>query len=110
MRSLKLGLAATAVMCSLSATAHAGDCVKVRAVGEAVTHDIAKLFATNGLANIIYGQGREGKGPVQVMRRRLNDNDVPLLADGLQGDDAQNLPGRLAVLPRLIGPLSAIRT
>jgi hypothetical protein len=65
MRSLKLGLAATAVICALSATAQA-DCVKVGAVGEAVTHDIAVLFATHGLANIIYGQGRVGKGPVHT--------------------------------------------
>ncbi len=65
MRSLKLCLAAAAVICALSATAQA-DCVKVGSVGEAVTHDIAELFATNGLKNIIYGQGRVGKGPVQT--------------------------------------------
>lgn len=65
MRFLKLGLAATAVICTLSAPAQA-DCIKVQAVGEAVTHDIAKLFSTNGLANIIYGQGRVGKGPVHT--------------------------------------------
>ena len=65
MRSLKLGLAAAAMICATTATAQA-DCVKVGAVGEAVTHDIAELFATNGLKNIIYGQGRAGKGPVQV--------------------------------------------
>jgi hypothetical protein len=65
MRSLKLGLAAAAVMCGLSATAHA-DCVKVAAVGQAMTHDIAYLFSTHGLANIIYGQGRVGKGPVHT--------------------------------------------
>jgi hypothetical protein len=65
MRSLKLGLAVTAVICALSATAQA-DCVKVGSVGEAVTHDIAELFATNGLKNIIYGQGREGRGPVHT--------------------------------------------
>ena len=65
MRSLKLGLAATAVICALSATAQA-DCVKVGAVGEAMTHDIAVLFSTHGLANVIYGQGRVGQGPVQT--------------------------------------------
>jgi hypothetical protein len=65
MRSLKLGLAAMAMICALSATAQA-DCVKVGSVGEAVTHDMAELFATNGLKNIIYGQGREGKGPVHT--------------------------------------------
>lgn len=65
MRSLKLGLAVTAMICALSATAQA-DCVKVGSVGEAVTHDIAMLFATNGLKNVIYGQGRVGKGPVRT--------------------------------------------
>lgn len=65
MRFFNLGLVTAAVICALSATAHA-DCVKVGTVGEAVTHDIAALFATNGLKNIIYGQGREGKGPVSL--------------------------------------------
>ena len=65
MRSLKLGLAATAMICALSATAQA-DCVKVEALGEAVTHDIAYVFATHGLANVIYGKGRVGKGPVHT--------------------------------------------
>ena len=65
MRSLKLGLAAAAAFCALSTTAQA-DCVKVGAVGEAVTHDIAYLFSTHGLANVIYGQGRIGKGPVHT--------------------------------------------
>lgn len=66
MRSLKLGLAATAVICALSATAQAGDCVRVGAAGESLTHDIAVLFSTNGLKNIIYGQGRVGQGPVRT--------------------------------------------
>jgi hypothetical protein len=65
MRSLKLALAAAAAICALSATAQA-DCVKVGTVGQAVTHDIAVLFATKGLANVIYGQGRVGKGPVHT--------------------------------------------
>ena len=65
MRTLRLGLAATAVICGLSATAQA-DCIKVGALGEALTHDIAELFSTHGLANVIYGQGRVGKGPVQT--------------------------------------------
>ena len=65
MRSLKLGLAAAAAICALSATAQA-DCVKVGAVGEAVTHDIAYALSTHGLANIIYGQGRVGKGAVHT--------------------------------------------
>jgi hypothetical protein len=65
MRSLKLGLAATAVICAFSATAQA-DCIRVGALGEAVTHDIAELFSTHGLANVIYGKGRVGKGPVHT--------------------------------------------
>jgi hypothetical protein len=66
MRSLKLGLAATAVICALSATAQAADCVRVAVVGESLTHDIAALFSTNGLKNVIYGQGRVGQGPVHT--------------------------------------------
>lgn len=65
MRALKLGLAVTSVFWALTATAQA-DCVKVGSVGEAVTHGIAETFAKNGLANIIYGQGRVGKGPVHL--------------------------------------------
>lgn len=65
MRSLKLGLAAAAVIFALSTAAQA-DCVKVGTVGEAVGHDIAELFAKNGLKNVIYGQGREGRGPVHL--------------------------------------------
>lgn len=65
MRKIKLALVATAVICALSATAQA-NCVKVGSVGEFASHDVAALFATNGLKNIIYGQGREGKGPVSL--------------------------------------------
>lgn len=64
MRNLKLGLAAM-VICGFSTVARA-DCVKVAALGEAVTHDIAETFSTHGLANIIYGQGRVGQGPVHT--------------------------------------------
>lgn len=66
MRSLKLSLAATAMIFALSASAQAADCVKVGVAGEALTHDIAVLFSTNGLKNVIYGQGRVGKGPVHT--------------------------------------------
>ena len=66
MRSLKLGLAATAMICALSATAQAADCVKVAVAGESLTHDLAVLFSTNGLKNIIAGQGRVGKGAVRT--------------------------------------------
>jgi hypothetical protein len=62
MRSFTLGLAATAMICALSATAQAADCVKVSTLGEGLTHGIAELFATNGLKNVIYGQGRVGQG------------------------------------------------
>ena len=65
MRSLKLGLAATTLICALSTTALA-DCTKVAALGQNITHDLAVLFSTNALANVIYGQGRVGKGPVQT--------------------------------------------
>jgi hypothetical protein len=66
MRFLTMSLAAAVAICAISATADAADCVKVEAQGEAVTHDIAELFATNGLKNIIYGKGRVGKGPVHT--------------------------------------------
>ena len=66
MRSLKLGLAATAMICALSATAQAADCVRVAVTGESLTHDLAVLFSTNGLKNIMAGQGRVGKGPVHT--------------------------------------------
>jgi len=66
MRSLKLGLAATAMICALSATAQAADCVRVAVAGESLTHDLAVLFSTNGLKNIMAGQGRVGQGPVHT--------------------------------------------
>ena len=31
-----------------------------------MTHDIAFIFATHGLANVIYGKGRVGKDPVHT--------------------------------------------
>ena len=104
MRSFKLGLAATAVICALSATAQA-DCVKVEALGEAVTHDIAYVFATHGLANVIYGKGRVGKGPVHTTCRDGSGyNDMSLLADGVQRDGTSHLLGRLA-LPSHVTPM-----
>ena len=66
MRSLKLGLAATAMICALSATAQAADCVKVSVAGESLTHDLAVLFSTNGLKNTMAGQGRVGQGQVHT--------------------------------------------
>jgi hypothetical protein len=66
MRSLKLGLVATALICALTATAQAADCRRVAALGEMLTHDTAVLFATNALKNTLASQGRVGKGPVQM--------------------------------------------
>ena len=66
MRSLKLGLAAAAVICALSATAQAANCVRVAVAGKSLTHDLAVLFSTNGLKNIMAGQGRVGQGPVHT--------------------------------------------
>ena len=65
MRSLKLGLAATAMICALSATAQAADCRTVTAAGDNFTHDTA-VFSTNALKNTLAGQGRVGKGPVHT--------------------------------------------
>lgn len=65
MRSLKSGLAATAVICALSAAASA-DCIRVGAIGDGLTHDIAVVMSTHGLANIIEGKGRKGQGPVHT--------------------------------------------
>ena len=65
MRSLKLGVAVAAVICAFSAAAQA-DCIKVGAVGEAPTHDLAVIMSTHGLANVIYGKGRVGKGEVHT--------------------------------------------
>lgn len=66
MRSLKLAMAVAAMVCALSPTGQAADCIKVGSVGEAVTHDIAVLFAENGLKNIIAGKGRVGHGKVRT--------------------------------------------
>ena len=66
MRSLRLGLAATAMICALSATSQAANCVRVSVAGESLTHDLAVLFSTNGLKNIMAGQGRVGQGPVRT--------------------------------------------
>ena len=66
MRSLKLGVAAAAVMCALSVTAQAGDCVRIGAIGDGLTHDLAVIMSTHGLANIIESKGRAPKGPVHT--------------------------------------------
>lgn len=66
MRSLKLGFAAAAAMCALSVTAQAGNCVRVAAIGDGLTHDLAVIMSTHGLANIIEAKGRAGKGTVHT--------------------------------------------
>lgn len=66
MRSLKQGLAATAMILMLSGAAHAADCKRIGVDGEALSHGVAELFSKNGLKNVIYGQGREGRGPVKT--------------------------------------------
>ena len=65
MRSLNLGLAATAAMFACAAAAQA-DCIRVGSVGDGLTHDIAVIMSTHGLANIIEGKGRTGRGPVHT--------------------------------------------
>lgn len=64
MRALKIALAAAAVF-GISATAQA-DCIRVGAIGDGLTHDLAVVMSTHGLANIIEGKGRVGKGPVKT--------------------------------------------
>ncbi|MBS0241299.1 MAG: hypothetical protein JSS20_03925 [Proteobacteria bacterium] len=66
MRSLKLGLAATAIIFALSATSEAAECHRIGAVGEAVGYDMAHLFATNALKNIMAGKGYVGKGQMRI--------------------------------------------
>ena len=66
MRCLKLGLAATALICALSAMAQAADCTRVAASGDNITHDWAVLFTTNALKNTIAGRGLIGMGPVKT--------------------------------------------
>jgi len=66
MRSLKQVLAATAVILALSTTAQAADCKRIGVDGEALGQGVAELFSKNGLKNVIYGQGREGRGPVKT--------------------------------------------
>lgn len=66
MRSFKIGVAAAAIVCALSVTAEAGSCMKVGAIGDGLTHDLAVIMSTHGLANIIEAKGLKGKGPVHT--------------------------------------------
>src|SRR5215470_15673941 len=98
MRSLKLGFAATAMICALSATAHAADCVRVAVAGESLTHDISVLFSTNGLKNIIYGQGCVGQGPVRTTCK-TGSSTTTSLADGVQSTTPKTCLGAWLCLP-----------
>ncbi len=107
MRSLKMGLAAAMVICALSATAQA-DCVKVEALGEAVTHDIAEVFCDARSRKHHLWEGSRGQGPCpHDVRRWLRYNDVSLLADGVQSDGTPYLLRRLALLAHVTPMLGA---
>jgi hypothetical protein len=66
MRSLKLCVIAAAAVCAISATAEAGSCRRVGAIGDGLTHDLAVIMSTHGLANIIEDKGLKGKGPIHT--------------------------------------------
>lgn len=66
MRSFKLCLVAAASIVAVSASAQAGDCVRVSALGDGLTHDLAVVMSTHGLANIIENKGRKGSGKVHT--------------------------------------------
>lgn len=67
MRSSKLGFSALAVFgFAFSATAQAGECIRVGALGDGLTHDLAVIMSTHGLANIIEFKGLKPKGPVST--------------------------------------------
>ena len=75
-----------------------------------MTHDIAYVFATHGLANVIYGKGRVGKGPVHTTcKDGSGHNDVSLLADGVQRDGTPYLLGCLGLLALLTPMLGTNR-
>lgn len=66
MRSLKLSVTAAAALLALSVTVQAGDCVRIGALGDGLTHDLAVIMSTHGLANIIEAKGRTTKGAVHT--------------------------------------------
>ena len=106
MRSLRLGLAATAIFCALSATAQA-DCVKVQAAGDFDPRSRRPLLDPRPCKRHLWA-GPRGQGPgPHEMRRRLKYDDVSLLADGVQSDDTQNLLRRLALLAHVTPLLGA---
>jgi hypothetical protein len=67
MRSIKLGLAASAALFfAFSVTAQAGECIRVAALGDGLTHDLAVLLSTHGLSTIIEHKGLKGHGQVHT--------------------------------------------
>jgi hypothetical protein len=66
MRSLKLGVAAAAAICAFTVSADAGSCSRIGSIGDGLTHDIAVIMSTHGLANIIEARGMKGKGAVHT--------------------------------------------
>jgi hypothetical protein len=65
MRYLKNGLVAIAMICAVSSTAKA-DCIRIGAIGDGLTHDLAVIMSTHGLENIMSFKGRKGQGPVHT--------------------------------------------
>ncbi len=85
MRSLKLGIAAAAVMCALSATAQAGDCIKVAAIGDGLNHDLAVIMSTHGPRKYHRQQGPHGQrsGSYEVRARHVR-RGMHVVAECLQ--------------------------
>ena len=107
MRSLKLGLAATAVICALSATAQA-DCIRVGALGDGFYPRSRRdhVDARSCKRHLWAGPRGQGLGP-HDLRSRLNYDDVSLLADRVQSDNIQKLLRRRILLPLVTSLLGA---
>ena len=104
MRSLKLGLAAAAVICALSATAQA-DCIKVEVARRSCDPRYRRGLCDARSRKHYLWQGSRGEGPCpHEVRRWLRDNDVSLLADGVQRHSTPYLLRRLA-LPAHVTPM-----
>jgi hypothetical protein len=90
MQSVKHGLVAAAMVCALSASAQSADCTRFTTLGETLTHDTSVLFSTNALKKFTRCAGSRGeRAGAHDLRNRLDD-DVSLLADGLQRRNAQD--------------------
>ncbi len=64
--SIRLGVIGVALLAATLSTAAQADCVRIAALGDGLTKDIAVVMSTHGLANIIDSKGRTGKGPVHT--------------------------------------------